>query len=102
MMIGTIRGVDGAILGQHSIDPTAPGGMQGQLGRIARAHMGEAGMPAPPASPNAGASVPSVPPHTVMLRFQMTLPGGYTQMVTRAIPMPPGTGIPAGVYVRVG
>ena len=94
MMVGVIRGADGAILGQHAVDPTAPGGIQAQLQQIAaQAQRGP--------MPQGGPQVPQ--PNTMMaqafLRFPVRLPNGQMQWVTRAIATPPELSIPPGVYM---
>ncbi len=38
MMIANIRGADGTVLGQHAVDPTAPGGITKQLADVAAKH----------------------------------------------------------------
>ena len=93
MMVGVIRGADGAILGQHAVDPTAPGGLQQQLQNIASQRM-----PGAAAAPGLRIPLPDTIPGQVMLRFPLRFPDGSVQWVTKAIPMPNGIAIPPGVY----
>jgi hypothetical protein len=90
MMVGVIRGADGAILGQHAVDPTAPGGLQQQLQQIAATRASVA--------PGLRVPLPDTIPGQVMLRFPLRFPDGSVQWVTKAIPMPNGIAIPPGVY----
>lgn len=40
MLYANIRGADGSLIGSRAIDPTAPGGLQGQLQDVANQMMG--------------------------------------------------------------
>jgi hypothetical protein len=105
MMYGVVKNQDGKVVGQHAIDPTAPGGMQAQMARIATAQSQGQGMPmAPQAAPVRRGPGPAVPtpgvmPAQVFLRFQLRMADGTVQQVTRAIQLSPAMGIPPGVYV---
>jgi hypothetical protein len=100
MMYGVVKNSQGQIVGQHKVDPTAPGGIQGQMNQIAAAQGAGPG-PAQALHRGAGPAVPQpgVMPAQVFLQFQIRLPNGQTQQVTRAIQLSPAMGIPPGVYV---
>ncbi len=87
MMIAQIRGADGAILGSHAVDPTAPGGLQAQLANLPR--------PEGPRVP-----MQQTQAAQVFLRYQLMLPGGGSRWHVVAISTPQGSGIPAGVYTH--
>jgi len=121
MMYGIVKNAQGQVTGQHAVDPTAPGGIQGQMTQIATAQ-GTFGAPsgrrpvappqgprpvAPPQGPRPvvpqrgpGPAVPQrgVQPAQVFLRFHIRLPNGQAQLVTRAIQLSPAMGVPPGVY----
>lgn len=107
MMYGIVKNAQGQVTGQHAVDPTAPGGLQGQVTQIAGNMFGAPPpRPATPPRPAAAASRgpgPAVPqrgvqPAQVFLRFHVRLPNGRAQLVTRAIQLSPAMGIPPGVY----
>lgn len=106
MMYGVVKGVNGQILGQHAIDPTAPGGMQAQVNKIAAERGMAQPLPSPPAAqgPHAGPNVPmpGVMPAQVFLRFSLRMADGSVRQVTHPIHVPLGTGVPPGVYQLVG
>lgn len=117
MMHGVVKR-DGKIVGQYAIDPTAPGGMQAQVARIAAQQQQQqrAQMPSPPPSPiplpgkpspaAAGlmlrVPMPNVAPAQVFLRFPLRLPDGRVQHVTRAVQIDPTMGVPPGIYQLTG
>lgn len=115
MMHGVVKR-DGKIVGQYAIDPTAPGGMQAQVARIAAAQQQQAPMAPPPPSPiplpsrpspaAAGlmlrVPMPNVAPAQVFLRFPLRLPDGRVQHVTRAVQIDPAMGVPPGIYQMTG
>lgn len=104
MMYGIVKNAQGQVTGQHAVDPTAPGGIQGQMTQIATAQ-GSFGAPSGrrPAVPPQRGPGPAVPqrgvqPAQVFLRFHVRLPNGQAQLVTRAIQLSPAMGVPPGVY----
>ena len=98
MMYGVVKNSQGQIVGQHKVDPTAPGGIQGQMDQIAIAQ-GQGAAPAPRRGAGPAVPQPGVMPAQVFRQFQIRLPNGQTQQVTRAIQLSPAMGIPPGVYV---
>jgi hypothetical protein len=96
MMVGVIRGADGAILGQHAIDPTAPGGLQAQLNKLAAARGNPSAGALPPGGPNI--PFPNTQMAQVLLQFPIRLPDGRVQWTTRPISVPNELAIPPGVY----
>lgn len=113
MMYANLRGANGEILGSVAIDPTAPGGMQGQLAdavqRMQQQGAPGAGVPHGAARPmqpgilppNAYQSMPvsQSRPFICTLRYMTRAPNGAVQWATRAINCPPG--LPPGIYVHV-
>ena len=104
MMVGVVRGADGAVLGQQAIDPTAPGGLTQQLqniaAKVATAHGVPPTVPSGPRGPQL--PFPGVQPVQVFLRFALRLPDGSAKWIMKAINIPPTTGIPPGIYVLQG
>lgn len=109
MMYANLRGANGEILGSVAIDPTAPGGMQGQLAdAVQRMQQQPPGLPhaARPMQPgvlppNAYQSmpVPQSRPFVCTLRYMTRAANGGVQWATRAITCPQG--LPPGIYVHV-
>lgn len=108
MMYGIVKNARGEVTGQHAVDPTAPGGIQGQMTQIATAQ-GAFGAPSRPVAPSSRGVVPQrgpgpvvpqrgVQPAQVFLRFHVRLPNGQAQLVTRAIQLSSAMGVPPGVY----
>lgn len=107
-MYATIRGADGANLGSVAVDPTAPGGMQGQLaaavGRLQQTRgqgLPQNARPLPPAllPPGPPQPVSESRPFVCQLRYLTRTPEGRVQWATRSINCP--VGLPPGVYVLV-
>lgn len=107
MMYANLRGPNGQVLGTVAIDPTAPGGMQGQLadavGKLQQTGaLPHAARPMQPGyvPPGAYHSQPrsGSMPFVCEMRFQAQVAGGGVQWMTRSIPCPPG--LPPGVYIH--
>lgn len=111
MMYANLRGANGQILGSVAIDPTAPGGMQGQLGAAVQAMQAQqsrgvpqGARPLPPAVlPPGGYPGPLQPvsqstPFVCQLRYMTRAPNGAVTWATRSIPCP--TGLPPGIYIH--
>lgn len=109
MMYANLRGANGQILGSVAIDPTAPGGMQGQLADAVSKlqQTGPLPMAARPMQPGilppGGYPGPLQPvsqsmPFVCQLRYMTKMANGAVQWVTRAIPCPPG--LPPGIYIH--
>jgi hypothetical protein len=107
MMYANIRGADGAVLGSVAVDPTAPGGMRGQLANAMQmiqqqSHgLPQNARPLPPAlmPPQGGQPVSQSRPFVCQLRYLTRTPNGQVQWATRAINCP--VGLPPGMYVHV-
>lgn len=106
MMYANIRGADGQVLGSVAIDPTAPGGMQGQLANAMQALQSPRGAPFQSNRPLPPALLPPGPPQPVsesrpfvcQLRYLTRAPNGQVQWATRSINCP--VGLPPGIYTH--
>jgi hypothetical protein len=105
-MYASIRGADGANLGSIAVDPTAPGGMQGQLANAMQALQQQHGLPQnarplPPAllPPGGPQAVSQSRPFICQMRYLTRTPNGQVQWATRSINCP--VGLPPGMYVHV-
>ena len=107
MMYANIRGADGSMLGSVAIDPTAPGGLQGQLANAVQslqhphgAPVPGQGRPIPPGylPPGAYQSQPTSQSRAFVcqLRYMARGPNGQVQWATRSINCP--VGLPPGIY----
>jgi len=105
MMYANIRGADGTILGSVAVDPTAPGGMQGQLAnavqRLQQTHgLPHGARPIPPAflSPGPSQPVSQSRPFVCQLQYLTRMPNGQVRWAVRSINCP--VGLPPGIYVH--
>jgi hypothetical protein len=109
MMYANIRGADGQVLGSVAIDPTAPGGMQGQLADAVQKLQAQQGHGVPqgarPLPPNIlpSGAYQSQPysqsrPFVCQMRYQTRAPNGAVVWATQSITCP--AGLPPGIYVH--
>lgn len=111
MMYANLRDANGQILGSVAVDPTAPGGMQGQLADAMSKLQQTGALPQPgrPMQPGflppGGYPGPLQPvsqsmPFVCQMRYQARVANGGVQWMTRSIPCPQG--LPPGIYIHTG
>jgi hypothetical protein len=105
MMYASIRGADGQVLGNVAIDPTAPGGLQGQLSSAVDSLQRPQGLPqnARPVPPSFLPPGPPQPtsqsrPFVCQMRYLTRTPNGAVQWAVRSINCP--VGLPPGIYIH--
>jgi len=106
MMYAQLRGADGRILGSVAVDPSAPGGMQGQLADAMTKLQQHEGIPQN-ARPQQPQFLPPGPPQPVSqsrpflctLRYLTRLANGQVTWQTRTINCP--VGLPPGTYTHM-
>lgn len=105
MMYASIRGADGQVLGSVAIDPTGPGGMQGQLADAMTKLQQQGGLPQN-ARPHQPAFLPPGPPQPMSqsrpflctMRYLTRTANGQVAWQARTINCP--VGLPPGVYTH--
>lgn len=94
MMYGVVKR-NGVVVGQHAIDPTAPGGLEGQMAKIAAAQgatRDHRSAPVPPPITSQGvrrAPAPAPAPASAMPALRpVTLPPQAQPLAALRVPMP--------------
>lgn len=105
MMYASLRGADGQVLGSVAIDPSAPGGMQGQLADAMVKLQAQGGLPQNARPPQPAFLPPGPPqptsqsrPFICQLRYLTRLSNGQVVWQQRAINCP--VGLPPGIYTH--